>query len=124
MNPKVIVASLVLMVSLASVVSIGVTESWFSDSEQSEIEITLAPLEIEYYVQNESEWDIWNGNDDDAPTVFNGMVIRSNYAVFLSITEDKLSLSDSTNGLNLNAGVQYKLSDETSGWIAQEVNSL
>ena len=123
MNPKVIVASLVLMVSLASVVSIGVTESWFSDSEQSEIEITLAPLEIEYSVQNESEWDTWNGIDD-APTVLDGMVIRSNYAVFLSITGDKLSLSDSANGLNLDAGVQYKLSNGTSGWTAQEVNSL
>lgn len=123
MNPKVVVASLVLVLSLASIVSIGVTESWFSDSEQSEIEITLAPLEIEYSVEGESELVTWDGNDD-APTVFDGMVIRSNYAVFLSITGDKLSLSDSTNGLNLNAGVQYKLSDETSGWIAQEVNSL
>ena len=123
MNPKVVVASLVLVLSLASVVSIGVTESWFSDSEQSEIEIMLAPLEIEYSVLNESEWDTWNGIDD-APTVFDGMVIRSNYAVFLSITGDKLSLSDSANGLNLDAGVQYKLSGGTSGWTAQEVNSL
>ncbi|MBR1973898.1 MAG: hypothetical protein IKA33_04445 [Candidatus Methanomethylophilaceae archaeon] len=123
MNPKVVVASLVLVLSLASVVSIGVTESWFSDSEQSEIEIMLAPLEIEYSVLNESEWDTWNGIDD-APTVLDGMVIRSNYAVFLSITGNKLSLSDSANGLNLDAGVQYKLSGGTSGWTAQEVNSL
>lgn len=122
MNPKVVVASLVLLISLASIVSVGVTESWFSDSEQSEIEITLAPLKIEYSVQNGFESSTWNGNGD-APTVFNGMVVWSNYAVSLSIVEGKLSLSDGDDALNLDAGVQYKLTNENSGWIAQEVNS-
>lgn len=122
MNPKVIMASLVLLISLASIVSVGVTESWFSDSEQSEIEITLAPLKIEYFVQDGSELGTWNGNDD-APTVLDGMVVRSNYAVSLLIVEGELSLSDGDDALNLDAGVQYKLSNENSGWTAQEVNS-
>ena len=122
MNPKIIMASLVLLISLASIVSVGVTESWFSDSEQSEIEITLAPLKIEYFVQDGSELGTWNGNDD-APTVLDGMVVRSNYAVSLLIVEGKLSLSDGDDALNLDAGVQYRLSNENSGWTAQEVNS-
>ena len=124
MNPKVIVASLVLLISLVSVVSVGITESWFSDSEQSEIEITLAPLEIEYSVEGKSELVTWDGNDDNAPTVFNGMMVQSNYAVSLLIKEGTLFLSDGSDALNLDAGVQYTLCCENSGWTAQEVNSL
>ena len=121
MNSKVIVAGLVLMVSLASVVSFGVTESWFSDSEQSEIEITLAPLEIKYSFEG-SESKTWDGNND-APVASNGMRIQSNYAVALYIESGKLSLSGHDSPLNLDAGKEYKLSKMGSEWsIDPEVN--
>ena len=120
MNSKVIVAGLVLMVSLASVVSFGVTESWFSDSEQSEIEITLAPLKIEYS-EDGSDWTIWNLSDN-SPEATGGMMVRSNYAISLHIENDCLSLSGSTTPMVLDAGIQYELSKVESGWTCTEVN--
>ena len=118
MNSKVIVAGLVLMVSLASVVSFGVTESWFSDSEQSEIEITLAPLKIEYF--DGSDWTIWNLSDN-SPEATDGMMVRSNYAISLYIENDCLSLSGSTTPMVLDAGIQYELSKVESGWTCMGV---
>jgi len=122
MNPKVVVAGLVLMISLASVVSFGVTESWFSDSEQSEIEITLVPLEIKYSSEDGSESKTWDGNNG-APVVVDRMRIQSNYAVALYIESNKLSLSGHGSPLNLDAGKEYILSKTDSEWsIDPEVN--
>ena len=120
MNPKVIVAGLVLMISLVSVVSFGVTESWFSDSEQSEIEITLAPLKIEYF-EDGSDWIIWDLSDN-SPEATDGMMVRSNYAISLYIENDCLSLSGSTIAMVLDAGIQYKLSIVESVWTCKEVS--
>ena len=119
MNPKVIVAGLVLMMSLASIVSFGVTESWFSDSEQSEIEITLAPLTIEYSLDSGSSWFAWYQSSDSL-RVSTDMRIRSNYSVSLYIENDCLSLSGVTSLKNLEAGVQYILTGTESGWICTE----
>ena len=120
MNPKVIVASLVLVLSLASIVSIGVTESWFSDSEQSEIEITLAPLIIEHSVDG-SSWTSWDPSGNSL-YVSKDLMIRSNYAVSLYIEGNNLSLSGDTHLKILEAGVQYKLSQTGSEWTCTEVN--
>ena len=119
MNPKVIVAGLVLMISLASVVSFGVTDSWFSDSEQSEIEITLAPLIIEYF-EDGSDWTIWNLSDNSLEAT-DDMMVRSNYAISLYIENDYLSLSGVTPLGNLKAGVQYILTETESVWTCEEV---
>ena len=121
MNSKVIVAGLVLMISLASVVSFGVTESWFSDSEQSEIEITLAPLTIEYFPDSGSSWIAWNQSSDSLG-VSSDMRIRSNYSVSLYIENECLSLSGVTLLGNLEAGVQYTLAETESGWTCTEVS--
>ena len=121
MNSKVIVAGLVLMVSLASVVSFGVTESWFSDSEQSEIEITLAPLKIEYSSDDGSSWSVWD-QPRSSLDVSTNLRIQSNYAVSLYIEQDHLSLSGVTSLGNLKAGVQYILTETESGWTCTEVN--
>lgn len=120
MNPRVIVAGLVLMISLASVVSFGVTESWFSDSEQSEIEITLAPLTIEYFPDSGSSWIAWNQSSDSLG-VSSDMRIRSNYSILLYIENDCLSLSGNTLLQSMEAGVQYKLSQTGSEWTCVEV---
>lgn len=120
MNPKVIVAGLVLMISLASVVSFGVTESWFSDSEQSEIEITLAPLKIEYSSDG-SSWRIWDQSSSSL-VVSTGLRIQSNYAVSLCIENDHLSLSGVTSLGNLKAGVQYILTETEFVWTCEEVS--
>ncbi len=121
MNPKVIVAGLVLMISLASVVSFGVTESWFSDSEQSEIEITLAPLKIEYYSDDGFSWRIWDQSSSSL-VVSTNLRIQSNYAVSLYIENGYLSLSGITPLGNLKAGVQYILTETGSVWTCEEVS--
>ena len=120
MNPKVVVAGMVLMISLASIVSFGVTESWFSDSEQSEIEITLAPLIIEYS-DNGSSWTSWDPFSNSLE-VLEDRMMRSNYAISLYIDGDFLSLSGDTHFANLNAGVQYGLFKVESSWTCEEVS--
>ena len=109
MNPKVIVASLVLVLSLASIVSIGVTESWFSDSDESQVTITTASLVI----------TIGGGSykiGDGAPSITENTTIKCNYSVKLSVTDGKLVLSNE-GGLDLQAGVEYTLKVVDNKWI-------
>ena len=109
MNPKVIVASLVLVLSLASIVSIGVTESWFSDSDESQVTITTASLVIT--IGNES-YKI----GDDVSSITGNTTIKCNYSVKLSVTEGRLVLINE-GGLDLQAGVEYTLEVGDDGWI-------
>ena len=120
MNSKVIVAGLVLIISMASVLSFGVTESWFSDSEQSGIEITLAPLKIEYSSDDGSSY-VWNQSSSSLE-VYTGLRIQSNYAVSLYIEDGYLSLSGVTLLGNLEAGVQYTLTETGSVWTCKEAS--
>ena len=108
MNPKVIVASLVLVLSLASIVSIGVTESWFSDSDESQVTITTASLVITI---GDASYEI----GDNVSLIDGDFTIKCNYSVRLCVTDGKIALGDGS-GWDLQAGVLYTLRVENGQW--------
>ena len=115
MNPKVVVASLVLVLSLASVASIGVTESWFSDSDESHITVTTSPLEI---VIGNQTYNIGS----QIPTITEEATIQCNYSVTLYDNNGCFAL-DGSKLCDLVAGTKYILNVSENKWAVHEVNS-
>lgn len=90
---KVMSLAAVLMMTVLCVASVGVTESWFSDTDSTKITVETQELRIHYSCGDVS--DYWNGIGELELDLNSGteVTFTTNYAVTLNVTGDSVSLN-------------------------------
>ena len=100
---KVVSLAVVLLSAMLCVASVGVTESWWSDTDDVTIEIETADLSIAVGSQ------FWDG-ENPLQLVAGTYDLRSNYSVTLEFTGGMVECDSSIgSSLKMTAGTVYSI---------------